>query len=59
MKRQRRRRGVPNAEVGSVTQVPEYALNRLPMRSPWRHLKMSAQTYQKLDVWPRRRQVEE
>jgi hypothetical protein len=43
MKRQRRRRGVPKAKVGSVTQVPEYVLDRLPMRSPWRRLKMSAQ----------------
>jgi hypothetical protein len=34
MKRQRRGRGVPKAEVGSVTQVTEYALDRLPMRSP-------------------------
>jgi hypothetical protein len=34
MKRQRRRRRVPNAEVGSVTQIPEYALNRLLMQSP-------------------------
>jgi hypothetical protein len=25
---------VPKAEVGSVTQVLEYALDRLPMRSP-------------------------
>jgi hypothetical protein len=59
VKRQRRRRGVPKAEVGSVTQVLEYALDCLPMRSPWRHLKTSAQTYRELDVWPRRRQVEE
>jgi hypothetical protein len=29
MKRQRRRRGVPKAEVGSVTQVPENSLHRL------------------------------
>jgi hypothetical protein len=36
-KRQRRRRRVPKAEVGSVTQVPEYALDRLLMRSPWRN----------------------
>jgi hypothetical protein len=58
MKRQRRRRKVPKTEVGSV-QVPEYALDRLLMRSPWRCLKMSTQTYRELDVWPRRRQVEE
>jgi hypothetical protein len=58
MKRQRRRRWVPKAEVGSVTQVPEYALDRLPMRSPWRRLKTSAQTYWELDVRHRRRQVE-
>jgi hypothetical protein len=59
MKNQRRRRGVPKAEVGSMSQIPEYALNYLPMQSPWRHLKTSAQTYQELDVRPRRRQVEE
>jgi hypothetical protein len=59
MKHQTRRRRVPKAEVESVTQVPEYALDRLPMRSPWRRLKTSAQTYWKLDVRPRRRQVEE
>jgi hypothetical protein len=41
MKSQRRRRGVQKAEVGSVTQIPEYALDRLPMRSPWRCLKTS------------------
>jgi hypothetical protein len=59
MKRRRRRRGVPKAEVGSVTQVPKNSLHRLPMRSPWRRLKMSAQTYWELYVWPCRRQVEE
>jgi hypothetical protein len=59
MKCQRRRRGVPKAEVGSVTQLPENALDRLPMRSPWRCLKTSTQTYRELDVRPRRRQVEE
>jgi hypothetical protein len=42
MKLQRRTRGVLKAEVGSVTQVPEYALDRLPMRSPWRRLKTIA-----------------
>jgi hypothetical protein len=42
MKRQRRGRGVPKAEVGSVTQVPENSLHRLPMRSPRRCLKTSA-----------------
>jgi hypothetical protein len=47
------------AEVGTVTQVPENSLHRLPMRSPRRRLKMSAQTYRELDVRPRRRQVEE
>jgi hypothetical protein len=31
MKRQRRGCGVPMAEVGSVTQVPENSLHRLPM----------------------------
>jgi hypothetical protein len=31
MKRQRRGRGIPKAKVGSVTQVPEYALHHLPM----------------------------
>jgi hypothetical protein len=41
MKRQRRGRGVPKAEVGSVTQVPENSLHRLPMRSSQRRLKMS------------------
>jgi hypothetical protein len=41
MKRQRRRRGVPKTEVRSVTQVPEYALDRLPMRIPWICLKTS------------------
>jgi hypothetical protein len=59
MKRQRRRHGVPKDEVGSVMQVPENSLHRLPMRSRRRRLKMSAQTYQELDVRPRRRQVEE
>jgi hypothetical protein len=59
MKRQRRRRGVPKAEFGSVTLVPENSLHRLPMRSPRRRLKTSAQTYRKLDVRPHRRQVEE
>jgi hypothetical protein len=59
IKRQRRGRGVPKAEVGGVTQVPENSLHRLQMQSPWRHLKMSAQTYRELDVQPRRRQVEE
>jgi hypothetical protein len=59
MKSQRRRHGVPKAEVGSVTQVPEYALDRFPMQSPWRRLKTSARTYRELDVWPCRRQVEE
>jgi hypothetical protein len=59
MKRQRGRRGVPKAEVGSVTQVPKNALNRLPMRSPRRRLKTSAQTYRELDVRPCHRQVEE
>jgi hypothetical protein len=59
MKHQRRRREVPKAEVESVMQVPEYALDRLLMQSPWRCLKTSAQTYRKLDVGPRRRQVEE
>jgi hypothetical protein len=42
MKHQRRRRGVPKAEVGSVTQVPKYVLDRLAMQSPWRRLKMRA-----------------
>jgi hypothetical protein len=46
MKSQRRRRGVPKNEVGSVTQVPENSLHRLLMRSSRRRLKMSAQTYQ-------------
>jgi hypothetical protein len=50
MKRQRRVRAVPKAEVGSVTQVPENSLHRLPMRSPRRRLKTSAQTYRELDV---------
>jgi hypothetical protein len=59
MKHQRRRRKVPKAEVGSVTQVPEYSLHRLLMQSPWRCLKTSTQTYPELDVWPRRSQVEE
>jgi hypothetical protein len=59
MKRQRRERGVPKAEVGSVTQVPENSLHCLLMQSPRRHLKMSAQTYRELDVRPHRRQVEE
>jgi hypothetical protein len=31
MKLQRRGRGVPKAKVGSVTQVPENSLHRLPM----------------------------
>jgi hypothetical protein len=59
MKSQRRGRGVPKVEVGGVTQVPENSLHRLLMRSPWRRLKTSAQTYQELDVQPRHRQVEE
>jgi ABC-type dipeptide/oligopeptide/nickel transport system ATPase subunit len=59
MKSQRREHGVPKAEVGGVTQVPENSLHRLPMRSPRRRLKTSAQTYRELDVRPRRRQVEE
>jgi hypothetical protein len=59
MKRQRRGCGVPKAEVGSVTQVPENSPHRLHMRSPRRPLKTSAQTYRELDVRPRRRQVEE
>jgi hypothetical protein len=58
MKSQRRGRGVPKAEVGSVTQVPENSLHRLPMRSPRRRLKMSAQTYRELDVRPHCYQVE-
>jgi hypothetical protein len=41
MKRQIRRRRVPKAEVGSVTQVPENSLHRLPMRWPRRRLKTS------------------
>jgi hypothetical protein len=45
MNRQRRRRGVPKAKVGSVTQEPENSLHRLPMRIPRRRLKTSAQTY--------------
>jgi hypothetical protein len=59
MKRQRRRHRVPKAKVGSVTQVPKNSLHRLPMRSSRRRLKTSAQTYRELDVWPRRRQVDE
>jgi hypothetical protein len=59
MKRQRRGRGVRKAEVGSVTQLPENSLHRLPMRSPRRCLKTSAQTYREQDVRPRRCQVEE
>jgi hypothetical protein len=59
MKNQRRGRGVPKAEVGGVTQVPENSLHRFLMRSPRRCLKTSALTYQELDVRPRRRQVEE
>jgi hypothetical protein len=59
MKSQRRGRGVPKAEVGGVTQVLENSLHRLPMRSPRRRLKTSAQTYRELDVRPRRCQVEE
>jgi hypothetical protein len=59
MKRQRRKRGVPKAEVRSVMQVPKNSLHRLPMRSPRRRLKTSAQTHRELDVRPRHRQVEE
>jgi hypothetical protein len=59
MKSQRGGHGVPKAKVGGVMQVPKNSLHRLPMRSPRRRLKMSAQTYQELDVRPRRRQVEE
>jgi hypothetical protein len=49
-KSQKRGRGVTKAEVGSVTQVPECTLDCLLMRSPWRRLKTSAQTYRELDV---------
>jgi hypothetical protein len=42
-----------------VTQVPENSLHHFLIRSPRRRLKTSAQTYQELDVRPRRRQVEE
>jgi hypothetical protein len=42
MKRHRRGHRVPNAEVGSVTQVPENSLHRLTKRSPRRRLKTSA-----------------
>jgi hypothetical protein len=59
MKSHRRGRGVPKAEVGGVTQVPENSLNGLSMRSPRRRLKTSTQTYRELDVRPRRRQVQE
>jgi hypothetical protein len=59
MKSQRRGRGVPKAEVGGVTQVPENSLHGLSMRSPRRRLKTSTQTYRELDVRPRRRQVQE
>jgi hypothetical protein len=59
MKRQRRGRGVPKAKVWGATQVPENSIHRLPIRSPRRRLKTSAQTYRELDVRPRRRQVEE
>jgi hypothetical protein len=45
MKSQRRGRRVPKPEVGSVTQVPENSLHRLPIQSPRRCLKMSTQTY--------------
>jgi hypothetical protein len=45
MKSQRRRRGVPKAEVGSMSQIPKYAFDCLPMRSPWKRLKTSAHTY--------------
>jgi hypothetical protein len=45
MKSQIRRHGVPKAEFGSMSQIPEYALDCLLMWSPWRHLKTSAQTY--------------
>jgi hypothetical protein len=41
----RRRHEVPKVKVGSVMQIPENAFDHLPMRSPWRRLKMSAQTY--------------
>jgi hypothetical protein len=59
MKCQRSGRGVPKVEVGSVMQVPENSLHRLPMRGPRRCLKTSAQTYRQLDVRPRHHQVEE
>jgi hypothetical protein len=59
MKCQRRRHGVAKAEVGSVSQIPEYALDFLPMRSPLRRLKMSTHTYWELDVQPRRCEVQE
>jgi hypothetical protein len=59
MKSQRRRRRVPKTKVGSMSQIPENALDCLPMQSPRRRLKMSAQTYRKLDVRPRHRQVQE
>jgi hypothetical protein len=59
MKSQRRGSGVPKAEVRSVARLPKNSLHCLPMRSPRRCLKTSAQTYRELDVRPRRRQVEE
>jgi hypothetical protein len=59
MKSQRRGCGVPKAEVGGVTQVPQNSLYRLSMQSFQRHWKTSAQTYRELDVRPHRRQVEE
>jgi hypothetical protein len=57
MNLQRRGRRVPKTEIRGVTQVPENSLHRLPMRSPQKHLKTSAQTYRELDVRPRFRQL--
>jgi hypothetical protein len=53
-KSQRKRHRVPKAEVGSMSQIPEYVLDCLPMRSPWKCLKTSTQTYRELDVRPHR-----
>jgi hypothetical protein len=58
-KRQRRGRGLPKADVENVTQVPKNSLHCLPVRSPRRRLKTSAQTYRELDVRSCRFQVEE
>jgi hypothetical protein len=55
----RRGRQVPKTKLRSVLKIPEDPLDGWPIWSPRRCLKTSAQTHRKLDVRPRRRQVQE